>query len=68
MKTITQEYTDRRLIRPNAIIMMLFGRIILNTIRKFINRAQERGYIDSRSLHSLHALADRALKPTKTDA
>lgn len=63
IRTITSNEGDRIVIRPNKLMMFLFGAIILNTVRTFVNRAKERGFVDSRAYHELIALADRALKP-----
>jgi hypothetical protein len=61
-RTITSNEGDRLVIRPNWLIMLLFGKVILNTVRAVINRSKERGHIDSRSFHELIAMTDRALK------
>lgn len=43
--------------------MFLFGSIIQNTTAKLINRAFERGKINSYVYHELHAMAVRAFGP-----
>lgn len=62
MKTFTDNEIDRRLIRPNRIIMAIFGNLILETARKLINRSKERGHITSHAYHELHTMIDRSLK------
>lgn len=64
-KTITNNQADRIIVRPHWAIMLVFGSIIRETVRKVINRAFERGKIDSRAYHELHALAVRALGPAE---
>lgn len=60
---MTQDQADRIIIRPNRVIMLLFGRVIRNTTAKLINRAFERGKINSYAYHELHAMAVRAFGP-----
>lgn len=48
--------------RMHDLFMRFFEPRVLVLVRSFINRAYERGFVDSRAYHDLHALADRAFK------
>lgn len=68
-REITREEGDRLVVRYGSkLFLWLFWRPVLKVIRRLINRAKERGLINSIAFHELHAMADRVLKPKQKGA
>lgn len=65
---ITDNQADVIIVRPGRLIMLLLGGVIRKTVAKLINRAFERGKINSHSYHELHAMAVRVFGPTNQQA
>jgi hypothetical protein len=58
-RTLTNEEGDVHILRPTGLFAKIKRRMIGRAIYIFINRAYERGFINSRALHELHAMSDR---------
>lgn len=58
---LTNDQADRIIVRPNWFVMFLLGGIIRRTAVRVVERAFERGHINSSAYHNLHAIIARSL-------